>query len=760
MFKRLCACLFSLAVASAAAQLSSALPADRLALANQLAKRGLVKEALVEYEAIRHAKDVPQDEILYRLGMAYRRLTPPKTADAAAAFTALIKDHPASRYVDYARLERASLQADARRRTTDLLALDRAEVPGSVRATALYRLGEFSEKDGDTDAAVNFYQRAARVSPTNDLATYAHLRTAALLAASPAVVNHTWAQRIYADLAKGGDTALVEQAVFFSAMLNYRDGHYAEAVAGFRRLADDFADGAYTAESRVYACWANFLSRQYGEALRLASELKAQGNEDAAYLTAASLRALERQSDARSAYGDYLRQYPNGRHAAAARHERLLVLSALGDSAAVLDELARHPPALTDKAADRILNLGYEAAVAVTNYPQAIQYAALIAKMTNSPYAMNATQRLAWLKEQEGQWKSAAALHRHLVAHWPDSPSAAQSLYQAGMDEIKRGRSDLARNDWTELLARYPDSPLAADALYVRAMEEIRAKEYRTAERTLAERARRFPQAGRVAEASYWWGVAAKGIDDDPEAERHFRDALAARPTAEFDREIRLELAAVLQRRGRTAESAQMFAGLLETKAVDRLPPETLAWVAESLLETTNGALAAAAAKVIESRNVSPAWNQTGATLAGEAAESLGETDAAAAAYARALKTGVRTVAGTKAALALGKIESQKGLFDEAKAHLADAVERAKSTEQLAYRAQAYAALARNEEERGDSAAALGYHLLVGTLFDDADIVPRALARAAAILKEQGKAKEAAELLDELKKRYPDATTK
>jgi hypothetical protein len=70
-------------------------------------------------------------------------------------------------------------------------------------------------------------------------------------------------------------------------------------------------------------------------------------------------------------------------------------------------------------------------------------------------------------------------------------------------------------------------------------------------------------------------------------------------------------------------------------------------------------------------------------------------------------------------------------------------------------RAQAYAALARNEEERGDAAAALGYHLLVGTLFDDPEIVPPALWRAAAIMRQQGNEKDAAALTAELKQRYP-----
>lgn len=759
MFKRLHTCLVVCAIvaASAVAQTSSALPADRLALANQLLKRGLEAEALREYESIRNAKGVAQDEVLYRLGEVYRGLPKPRTGDALAAYDELIRKFPVSKYADYARLGRAVLLKEPQR-SASLLELDRKETPADIRANALYRLGEASEKARRTAEAADYYRRAAEAAPDGDIARFAHLRSALMLAASDKSTDRRGAQQVYLDLAESSDAKVAEEALFFAAMLSYRDGRYAEASVLFARLASRFPAGAHCDESATYAAWANYLCGKHVESLRLASGLRGRGNEDADYLAAASLKALGRTAEALAAYREYLAAHPSGRHADAAWAERLAAMAALGDSRGVLDELSRRaePPA---KSAVLAWSYGCEAAIAVTNFPLAIEYARLVVGRKDSPQAPNATYRLAWLLEQTKDWAKAAGAYRILARHWPDGALAAQALFQAGVDEIKCGRPDRACADWTSLLAKYPDSRYAPEALYARAMEEIRRKEFRAAEKSLSERFRRFPDAGRKPEAFYWWGVAAKGMDDDPEAEGHFRAAIESGPTAELEREAKLELASVLQRRGKTAEAAAVFAGLLETKAVDRMSPDTLQWVAESMLETTNGAAALAAAKVIEGRRIDAAWSQVGAELAGEAHENLGEGDAAAAAYDRALKTGARTVAGVKAALALGRIETGKGLFDEAKAHLADAVERSQSQERLAFRVQAYAALARNEEERGDAAEALRYHLLVGTLFDDRETVPRSLARAAAIMKEQGKSDEAAKLLDELKARYPDAAT-
>ena len=72
-------------------------------------------------------------------------------------------------------------------------------------------------------------------------------------------------------------------------------------------------------------------------------------------------------------------------------------------------------------------------------------------------------------------------------------------------------------------------------------------------------------------------------------------------------------------------------------------------------------------------------------------------------------------------------------------------------------RIQAYAALAANEEERGEMDKALGYHMLVGSLFNEERQVAHALSRAAAILREKGREKEAADVMADLRKRFPNA---
>lgn len=756
MLKRFCLILLSVAAWPLVGQVSSALPADRLLLANQLVKRGLYTEAIGEYEAIRTAKGIARDEVLFRLGEAYRSVKRP--ADALACYGELLATVPQSRYADYARLNRALLQTGAARQK-ELIELDRPGAADQLRAMALYYLGEIAEQAKRRDEAVGYYTRAAEISSTNEVARLARLKGAALRSASADPAERRQALGVYLDLAASKDIALVEEALYFAAMLSYREGRYAEAASLFRRLASEFSQSVRTMESRIYAAWANYLAGRYSESLEIASPMRAERNEDAYYITAASLRLLERRSDALAAYDAALKTFPKGRYADTEWFERLTVVASTRDHAGVLAMMAerKDPPAQN---AERAWGFACESAIALTNFPLAVEYARLVAQNRTSPLAPNAVHRLAWLLEKTSDWGRAAVAYRGLAQSWPTNAIAAQALYQAGASEIKAGRPEQARADWTALLTRFPESPYACEALYARAMEEIRAKDFHAAERSLGERMKRFPSASRRSEAFYWWGIAARGAGDDQSAEQHFRDALAAEPTAAFEREIKLELAALLQKKGADQESAKLFAELLDTKAVDRLSPSDLAWVAESMLAVTNWSSALKAAQVIEARKIDAAWTQIGAFLAGSAHEALEERDAALAAYARALATGAQTVSGAKAALALGRLEMGGGQFDEAKAHLSDAVERSHSQELLHIRMQAYACLAKNEEERGDLSAALGYHMLVGTLFDNPEIVPQSLRKASDILRTQGKVKEADALAAELNKRYPAAAEK
>ena len=668
--------MLAMLAGAAVAATSAALSADRFALAREFARRGLHAEAAKELESVIGAEGIPGDELAYRLGEEYRALG---RADAALAQSRkIVAEYPKSRYAAYARLA-VALAAQGEERYRLLEPLDRDGVPKAVRDAARYHL-------------------AARRAQSDNPAE----RRQALAA--------------YLDLAGSADSRVASEALFYAGMICYRDKRYNESAALFARLLKADPPSPRAAVVRPYAAWSNHLIGRPAETLALAQPLADEGkDEDAAYLVAVSLRALERRDEALKAYDAALAKFPSGRYADLLWGERLFLLGQKGEHRAVLDTLAARgdPP---PKLADRAFTCGYEAAAALGDWKRALEYA-----------------------------RRAAALN---------APSSARARYMAGAFEARLGKGEEAIRTWTALLTDTPDSPFAADALKARAIEEIRDKAYRAADRSFAELAQRFPAKARDAQTLYWRGVAARGADDLPEAEKLFAAALAAKPTPEFEREIQLERAYILQKRGDSAGAVRAMAGLLGTKAVDRLPDAELGWLAETALAKGLPDAARQAAETLERRTQDPAWRQIAAELAGEALAAKGMGDAAAAAYRRALAVDVRTDRGAAAALRLGRHEMENGRHEEAAKLLTDAVERAQTKELATVRMQAYAALAANEDVRGFEKKALGYYMLVATLFDDRDTVPPAMRRAIEILRKQGKTKEADELAADLRKRY------
>jgi len=689
---------------------------DRLRLADGLIRRGLAAEAVTELQSLKNDPAAPQAEVCFRLGEAHRALG--ANAAASNAFADSISADPASRFAPYARLDRALLSSgDVRRK--DLEALDREGIPASVRATALYHLASDAEKRDDAKTAIGYYRRVLKTAPKDPVAETAHLRLASILSRSADAAERREALAHYLDLTGSSDVRLAAEAQFFAGLTAYRDGRYDDALSVFRRFTARHAASDRLPEARRYAAWSAYLLGRYNDALALAAELSAT-DEDGLYLRLLALEGLVRRVDARAAAESYLKAFPSGRHAPRVRAERVFLASAERDAAGTL--------AAFDEAGDLPAELSARACLC----------------------AADAARTL-------GNEKRALELVRRVAAD-KTSPFAARGLYEAGVLEARAGQIDAACADWTDLLGRWPDSPYAADALRARAMEEIRAQRFAAANRSLEELGRRFPEKGRSADTLYWRGVAARGADDAPAAEKLFREALSARPTDEFAREIELELAFLLRARGADAEALKLFSAVLATKTAERLPPETLAWVAERALDgkpTSESAdIAARFAAELVKRNADPTWNQIGGWLAGSAAAAKGETDAACRAWRTALEEKARTEAGPRCALALGKADVDAGRFEEGEKLLAEAVERASSNAAAPVRLRAYAALAASAEKRNDADSALRYHLLLATLFDDPELSPASLSSAAAILRSKERVKEAEELEAERKRRY------
>lgn len=708
--------LMALAAPAAAglfAQVAGVPEADRLLFANGLARRKLWNEAVSEYSALTNAVSVGRDEVYFRLAEAERHAG---SKDAARKHYAMAYEaSPEGKWSAIARFNEALLSKTDSRKAL-LQSIDRASAPKDIRQAALYNLACDEEREGDLASARATFGKAAKVDRSTETARISLLRQAAILSADKNKDMHASAAAVFAQLADAPERAVAEEAIYLSAMMNYRDGVWSEAATLFRTLAEKFPDGARAKESALWAAWADYRAMRYAEAHRSAESI-GPASEDAAYLKAAALLKMGRFDDSLQAATESLERFPNGKFAEILAVQRVELYARKGDGAGVLKAISERG-----------------------DWPE---------KSSAAVYAFGCDAAFA-----QGEWQLAVTYAREVYTR-ATGDTAARAGYLEGLAFMKLGDAPAARRSWSAVLAAHPDSQWSSRALEARAMEELKAGEHKAAARSLEELQRRFPERGGSAQNLYWRGVALRGAGDAPGAEAALNDCLKANPVSDYAREAKLELALLMQQRDDFAAAAPLIFELVGSATEGRIPIEALVRQAEKDLEAGRADEALKAAKSALSRDgADDKWLQAAAAIAGEAHSARGERDASEAAFRKAVKYPVKTAYGARASLSLGRLLLSAGNTDEATQVLEQTVERTSSPELLRLRMDAYVALGACARAKGDTEGELGYTMIVATLFDDPQAVTAALTRAAELLRSSGRPEEADKLLEERKARY------
>jgi TolA-binding protein len=740
---------------------------DRLQFADGLLRRDMYELAAKEYVALIGKTNAPNREaILFRLGECYRKLK--RKEEAVKTYQRIITDYPNSDQVPRAKLQQTLLYKESEREEDRQKAVQLFEslttpsTPVETRGAALYHLGGTLEQLNRPQEAIKRYEQIIQTLPNTDFSHFASLRLAYLLSRSANIEEQRRATGIYLDLIyKAKNPEVAEEACYFAAQFALQNKRYEESANLFQTLRVKYPKSAYLTRGAVYAGFANLYAKRYKEALdavaEVSKEAPADTREEVLYIKANALNNLEKGSEALTYYDQLITQFPQGQYAASAHHQRILTVAKAGKHEEVLKLAAAfvNPPA---ELKPSLYWLQYESAAALKRDDLAIQnLRLLVEKCPTSPLMKDALYQLARTLQQKESWQAATDTYRKFAELFPQDPLAPNALFAAGSCLIRHGQTDSGLREWTILLATYPKSSMVAETLYQKAFQELRAKNTRAASMTLDEFARRFPADKRLGEVLYWRGNLYHQANEWVEAEKLYRSALTKTPPKDVERETMLALGLLMLQTNRKGDAADFFRPLLDSPIVERLGPDRIAWLAEQDGEAGKFEEALRACGVLLKLNADKGWKQTAYTIQGRLYRKKGQRDPAMKAFADALATGATTIYGTEAALNLGEMYSDVGKREEAVAYLTDAASRASSQEQLAWRARAYAALARDAERNNDREKALRYYMSVSILFNDATLVPPCMKKAITILDALDRKEEAKAMREELKSRFPEA---
>jgi TolA-binding protein len=744
---------------------------DQLAFADGIYLRRLYEDAVHEY--IVFSRDFPADprldRVFYRLGECYRHMG---NENAAERFYArLSKDFPASPTVAKAALRRAELALSGNR-PADAEALLRplldAPPPDPADADAArYYLGRALRALSRTRDAESALAPLLDATPPSPYASHAALELASLHEADASKAARARVARWFALAAETASTPSSRAAALFKwGHWAYRQGDWQTAVDTFQQLRTEFPDTPRARAARLEAAWCLFHLDRHPEALELADAAYQQAADSktaaaALHLRAKVLRALGRDGDAASDFRNLVRLYPDTPSVPFAAYELMSTHFQKGEWELALASI---PPSPDPSQAPEILWMRAESEAALSRTDLARgHYQELADTFPSSPRAPQALLRLAEAARDEGRLDEAATRFRALADAYPSSPVAADALRASALALLRLDRPDDAIADWDRLISLLTEGNLPADpaaldeARFQRALAAFHAG--RPAPEILdgldAVAASASPSAPR-APALYWRGAVLSSSDQFPEAEQAFRACLAAGPDPKTDSLARTGLVLALQQQNRPDEAADQALRLLADPETVAAHPDLVDWLVHRRLDQERFDDAVAAARALSAHAPTPAWRQIAFYELGAALEASGAPaeDASAAYRSSAAATDAATREGALARLRLAALELAAGHATDAAALYDEAASTAPD-DSIDLRARSYYGLGEAAEASGLKSDAARHYMTVAVLFDDPELTPRALSRAAALYGDLGKTAEKLAAETDLRTRYP-----
>ena len=734
---------------------------DRRMFADGLYARGMYALAVEEYRALlEDVKELPeQDVVWFRLGECLRLQG--ENIAAEQAYRHVFAGFPDSPLRHRAGFQRAVLFANMERHAEAAAlfgeVLD-AKPPDDVLVPAAFYRGEALFRINRRDEAYAAFDKAVRGGESPFLAA-ALLRKGELLAVDPRIAaapeNEQERRRTALSFYRRALGATENEreraeALFHIGRLSYLLDDFKDSAESYRQLMESYPQDARSAEARLQAAWAAYRAGLYREAAGVAEASvneKSPQQDEWLYLLANSQRQLLDREKALELYDRMLKDFRRSERIHAARYERAVVLYSLG----------RYKAAL--KAAEDIKQgvrpvdvhwLAAEAAAADENLDKAVlHYRKLISAAPADPQACDARYRLGFILQKLQQWGDAAEAYRSLVDACPQHSDVAAALFSAGVCYWTVNDHSEALRNWTEFVERFPEHSLQENARYRKALCEIRLEKTQNALATIKDLLKRFPDGAHAHDAYYWQGVLLKQTGKPQDAVKSFTQAMK-HTDAETAAVAAIQRGSIEHSLEKFPDAAATLVPVLATPFGVRIDPALLAWLAAYELEQGRNKSALAAAEALAGAARDANWRQAGWTLAGRVQRAAGDDKAAAAAYRKALEERAVTVYAPEAALRLAGLLAADDKLEEARQWARRAAEWSSDEAMLGIRANAYLLLGELAERLGENDTAISMYLSVGLLFDDPEIVPPAMKRAAELLEKAGRHEEAARVRAEL----------
>ncbi len=505
---------------------------------------------------------------------------------------------------------------------------------------------------------------------------------------------------------------LREEALYQVGALRYSLKLYAESATAFRQFLKDYPRSRWLTDAAVSLAHALFESKATREAAQVAREwfevAPKESKPELALIVAGSMREGKAYREA----ADWFAR--------------------AGTAAALAEEV-------------RCAFLG-------SDFARAVQRGeALIQADPKNPFLENAMMVVAESLEALKQWERAAMAYRAFVDKFPQNSWSADALWRATACWQQVSKLGEIIKDFERVVALFPKDSRNEEALYQigacygqldKTPEMIAAFD-----RLLAA----YPKSVYAAEASYWIGSNHLAKQEWAKAATHLEQALALRP-ADNRKRVSPKLMIAYFHLDQPVKTAEHVQALIERGDAKQVPPEISAWLGEKILAAGRHPEAIPHLQRALERATDPVIRSACSDAMARACTHLRQWDKAAAYYRDVIEIEGANKRGMKAAIGLAESLVKTGDYKDGQETLEKLIEQHPEGPENARIRMLLGDLHVGMKQYHDAGR---YYMSVAVLYDDPNITPEALDRAAAAFDACGRTGDAVQARRELDKRFP-----
>jgi TolA-binding protein len=737
-------------------------PAAQFDFANGLFQRGFFKEAAQEYRDFveKHPKAEQAPLALYRLGEA--EYAARNYAEALMALDRFIATRRAGQLEPRAQLRRGEIlqRLDRPEEALAVLApLRKKDVPGEVRAPALYYIGKASGDAGKPAEARQAFEELAADYPDHALTPYGRYHLAYALLA----LNETEKAAVeFSNVASSSADPDLRAEARFRAAESFDAIQWTDAaLKAYQQLREEFPDSDYARKAAYGYTWALYRAGRHDEAAKSAGEYIRQNPESdrvpgLLYLQANCLQQQKQYDAAVAAYRQLREKHPQSEFAPKAQYKVAWVLYLAGRLPEAKVEAARfleenNDPALGGDAAFLLASIEYgenDFARAVDHFLQVVR------EHGDSQFAAEALFKAGECQSRLGQATEAARTFSDFAARYPDNPLARDALLKAADAQFLASAYEGAAEKYRKALEANPAPEQEEEILYRLALACHNVQDYAASAEAFKTLVEKHPDSPHVAEAQFRIGDYYLSEGKDPvKAMGAYEAAHKADPKGEFAGRALKGVALARYAAKDLDGAAEMLGRVVQEHPDVPLGEKTYAWMGQYLFDKEQWAPAVAAFEALLRFNPNYAQAEAVRLKIAQARRSAGNSDEALKIF-KELADGAKDGAvAAEAKYQLARAYEERKDFDAAQ----------KLYEQLAesnagdLAAQAQFHLGEVAEAKGDAEGAALQFMRVAILFLHEELTPEALWRAGQCFEKAGRAEDARKAYEELQSDYPDS---